>query len=301
MRLHAFLQTMYLPSRVEVSRGYAENLHICAKKFSAHLGRDAMLSDLTEQTICDYLSAYRKQWSARSTNNQRTSLVTFALAAWDYGLIPAPLRTRRIRKLKVHSEPPVAWTVDEMRQLLYTVMAAPGNVGDIPAGAWWKALVLTIYWTGCRVMAVLGAESRCYRPGHGITIVAQKNKRPQWYPLPRSCMACIDALAPMMREHVFPWPKYPKKIYEDFRKLVDASGLDAPKGRLNLFHKIRRTNISYCAAADPAIAQRQAGHADYRTTMSSYVDPTIAGFCSAADVLQDPLYESDTPRFRIYG
>lgn len=60
VRLSAFLTTVHLPSRIEVSKDYAANLAAVVKRFSALLGHDAMLVDLTEQSVVAYLSAYRR-------------------------------------------------------------------------------------------------------------------------------------------------------------------------------------------------------------------------------------------------
>jgi len=290
MLLSDFVNTLYLPSRVEVSEGYAEVLNICVRKFSAHLGRDAKLSDLTEQAICDYLSAYRKKWSARSTNNQRTTLVTFALAAWDYGLLPAAPRTRRIRKLKTNTDPPVAWTVEQVGQLFAHVGQLKGDVAGIRAGFWWGALFRTIYWSGCRIGAMLQAESSCYSRGEGVLIRNQKNKTPQWYTLPASCCEAIDATKPWNRKLIFPYKKCRHTIFVEARRIIETAGLPCPRSKgMGLFHRMRRTNISYCAAADPAIAQRQAGHSSYATTLKHYIDPRIARGRTAADVLPEPL------------
>lgn len=65
--------------------------------------------------------------------------------------------------------------------------------------------------------------------------------------------------------------------------------------------RMRRTT-PLCAAVDPAIAQRQAGHSDYRTTQRHYIDPRIARGRCAADILPDPANPSESkPRFRVVG
>jgi integrase len=92
-----------------------------------------------------------------------------------------------------------------------------------------------------------------------------------------------------------------RTVWDKFRQIVDTVGLPAPKSKRNLFHKLRRTTITYCAKIDPAIAQRTAGHRDYATTLRSYVDQTIVRIPSAADVLFDPLKTPRTVHLRIVG
>lgn len=295
--LTSFLEGIYLPSRIEVCKGYVEALQISVRKFSRWLGRDALLADLTEQAVCGHLANYRQKWTARATNNQRAHLITLWLAAFDYDLLPAPPRTRRIRKLKTNPDPPVAWNVQEVGQLLAHVEHCRGRVGGIPAQLWWGALFRVVYWTGSRIAALLAVETSCYRPGEGVLVRATKNKTPQWYPLPKSCCDAIDATEPRRRRLLFPYHKHPKTIFVDARRIIEAAGLDCPRGKgMGLFHRLRRTNISYCAAVDSTIAMKQAGHVSYETTARFYVDPRIARGRSAADILPEPLNAAVLPK-----
>jgi len=65
-----------------------------------------------------------------------------------------------------------------------------------------------------------------------------------------------------------------------------VSGIALSRRKFGLFHRLRRTTLSYCWSVDPAMAQRQAGHASAETTKQHYVDPRICaqGLC-AADIL----------------
>jgi integrase len=245
---------------------------------------------LSEQTLCGFLAAYKQQWSARSTNNRRSHLLVLWMAATDYDLLLVPPRLRRIRKLKTNADPPTAWTVEQVGHLFSMADHQQGKVCGVPSGLWWGALFRVIYWSGCRIRAMLEAESNCYRKGEGVLVRNQKNKTPQWYTLPASCCAAIDATHPERRRRLFPYREYSRAIFTDARRIIEAAGLDCPKGQgMGLFHRLRRTNISYCAAVDPAIAQRQAGHSSYATTLKHYVDPRIARGRTAADVLPEPI------------
>ena len=305
MLLTTLLRKEYLPSRIEICKGYSEALETTLRKYSAHLGYPATVSDFTEQNILAYLMAYRAEWSARSTNNQRANLITLWMAAFDAGLVDRMPVTRRIRKLKIGRDPPLAWKVDDIGDLLRYCETLSGEFCGIEAALWWRALFGTMYWTGCRIAAMMRTNADCYDRGSGVLVRLQKNKQSQWYPLPTACCDLLDATEPWNRQKLFPYPKYPKTIFVDARRIIEAAGLDCPKHKgLGLFHRVRRTTLSYCAAVDPAIAQRQAAHSSYATTLQSYVDPKIAGQRSAADVLPDPL--SDEPiykslTFRIYG
>ena len=292
MLLSAYVQTAYLPSRIEVSTQYAKKLASVVGKFSVYLGRQASLADLTELQVCGYLSSYRKLWSARSTNNQRQVLLTLWQDAWDSRnfcqLLAEPPRPKRIRRLPEEVDPPEAWTAEEIRQLICQASLVSGTVCGIAAGDWWASLLLTIYWTSCRIGSMLETPSSAFK-GNGLLVRKQKNHRPQWFPLPATCCQRIEQTGPVARRMIWPHPWHPRTVWTKMRQIVESAKLDCPRTGRQLFHRMRRTTLSLCAAVDPAIAQRQAGHADYNTTHRHYVDPRIARGLSAADILPDPL------------
>ena len=57
------------------------------------------------------------------------------------------------------------------------------------------------------------------------------------------------------RELIWPWPHCRRYLSTMTRHIVESAGLSADKRGMSLFHKIRRTCISYCAAVSPALAE----------------------------------------------
>jgi len=290
-----FLLTRYLPSRIEVSRGYAAKIQSVVRRFSEHLGHPATLMDLTEENVCSFLAAYRQKFSARTTNDQRQILLMIWYAAFDAGLVERP--PRKIRKLPEEHEPPNSWTLDECNRLFATAGTWPGHVGKTPAGPFWASLCLTVYWTACRIGSLLATPREAY-DGAGLTVCRMKNRRPQFFPLPPSCCAAIEAILDDEHRLIWEWPHCRRYFFTVFRRIVEAAGLPSPRESLNLFHRLRRTSLTLCASVDPAIAQRQAGHASYRTTFAHYIDPRACRGLTAADVLPEPMISR---QFRIVG
>lgn len=291
MLLTDFLESVYLPSRVELSREYTGLLRATVRRLGEFLGHPAALDDLTEESVAGYLAWYRGDWTAVSTNNQRTTVLTLWRSAYEFDLTDRAPRPRLIRALPEEVDPPEAWSLEECQRLFAACRNWPGSVCDIPAGAYWSSLALSVYWTACRIGALRFTPISAYAGGHGLLVRKQKNKRPQWYPLPPSCCEAVDAcLGTMPRPLIWPWAGDPKKLWREFRRIVEAAALPAPHTGRQLFHRLRRTCLSLCAAQDPAIAQRQAGHASYETTLRHYIDPRMAGGLTAADVLPDPIY-----------
>ena len=202
MLVAAFIRTIYVPARIQLAPQYEAKLYSVAGKFSAFLDRPARLADLTTRNVCDYLTGYRQKWSARATNNQRQAL----LSLWQdaagrpeflpmLAALPGP---RRIRRLPEEIDPPEAWTEAQVNRLMATAAGQPGRVGDVPAGDWWLSLLLSIYWTSCRIGSMLAVPSAAYGGG-GLLVRKQKNHRPQWFPLPASCRDVIDRTVPGAR------------------------------------------------------------------------------------------------------
>lgn len=106
MLLSTLMRDAYLPSRIELAFGYVEALEITIRKFSHFLGREATVADFSESTIAAFLMDYRKSWSARSTNNRRSHLITLWTAAFDAGHTDRMPLTRRLRKLKTNPDRP---------------------------------------------------------------------------------------------------------------------------------------------------------------------------------------------------
>jgi integrase len=286
--LMSFLTNVYLPSRIEVSKNYAAFLCTLVARLNAFIGHPVRVDELSEGDLCRFLMALRQSSSPRSVNNYRTALVTLWKAAYDQGVARLPPRLGLIRRLPVEYDPPEAWPGEECNRLFSAAAEWPGMVGEIPAGQWWLSLLLSIYWTACRIGALLGTPTAGYKDGR-LLVRRQKNLRSQLYSLPASCCAAIDATNPVDRELLWPWPHCRRHLFTEMRRIVAKAGIAQPGGGRQLFHRLRRTSLSLCAAIDPAIAMRQAGHSDYATTLRHYIDPRMASGRCAADVLPEPI------------
>lgn len=90
----------------------------------------------------------------------------------------------------------------------------------------------------------------------------------------------VDALAPIYdpgRELVWPWPYNRRTLWLRFRRqIVNPAGVRTPPGGRQLFHRLRRTSLSYMAKHDIRLAVEAAGHSDEKITRGHYIDPEIA-------------------------
>jgi len=290
--------TVYLSERPGLGRTYRDSLARAVNDFGAWVGRPPAIAEVDRALLGGWAAALLEAGKRPSTINTKVARVRrLLLAAWDDGILQLP--PRRVWRLRENPPAPEAWTLAECRRLLAYLGALPGRVGERPACEWWTALVLALYWTGCRIGALLAVDVADYSPGQGLTARQQKNGRQQWYRLPATCCEAIERILPESGP-VFAWPYHPRTLWVHFREFVERAGLPCPRTHGQLFHRLRRTNASYCAAEDPAIAQRQMDHASPETTRRHYVDPRIANQRSAADVLLDPMPPSP-PTLRVIG
>ena len=295
MLLADYLNLHYLPERPGLSQDYRALLAATVRKLCAWTGQPLRLEEVTRPVLSSWAVDLLQSQRPATINDKLRMVRSLLLAAYDDGLLDRP--PRRVRKLPENLPPPQAWSVDQVGRLVHHLDGLSGFVGEVPASVWWVSLVLVCYWTGCRIGALLRATVEDYQPNVGLTVRRQKNGRTQWYGLPASCCEWIDRVLPESGR-IWPWPYHRNTLWAMFRRHVESAGLPCPRTGRNLFHRLRRTNASYCAATDPAIAQRQLDHADYCTTRRSYVDPTIASQRTAADVLPDPVA---VPRLRVFG
>jgi len=286
----------YLVERPGLSRDYCRLLTATATKLCAWADRPLALADVDRAMLGRWATALLLADRPSTVNDKLRMVRTLLLAAYDDDLLEKP--PKRVRKLPEYLSPPQAWTIEECRRLFVALARAPGTVGDVPAADWWSSLCLTVYWTAVRIGALLRAETQDYWPGEGLTVTRQKNGRQQWYSLPPSCCEAVERVLPESGP-IWLWPYHKNTLWHHFRGYVEAARLPAPKAHCQLFYRLRRTNLSYCAAEDPAIAQRQADHASLETTRRHYLDPRIARQRSAADVLPDPTPQK--PRLRVIG
>jgi len=286
LSLSAYLERHYLPARIALSEEYTTQLRRLVRDFG-----DRILSDLTEQHIAEYLSIRAQSKSASTVNRDGRYLRMLWMCAYDEGLVERP--PRRIRRLPERVPTPTAWTSEEVGRLLLEAGTLDGYICCVPASLWWGSLFATTYWTGCRIGALRTARKADWdSPRSALLIRNQKNGHEQLYILPGSCAKRLDELAVFCKREdglLWPWPYAKQTLFTRARRIIEASGIRCPKSRLQLFHRLRRTNLSYCAKADPVVAQRQADHASYETTRRHYIDPTICGGRSAADVLPEPV------------
>ena len=298
--LSAFFAQTYRPQHLNLTDQAAANIARDLRKFDEWAGSPIGLNELSDELVIAFMRHRQMAGDSAATINGRRAKI---LAVWRFARAHVTILPGSIPRIKEPRRIPRAWTITQVEALLAYARQLPGNVGRVPKRHFWPALVEATYWTGCRPTALLSTKSGDFSPGERYLIVraaSEKTNRDRYYSLHPQCVAAIAAIWDPCLDLLFPWPFCPRYLWTCFRRIVEGAGLPSGKDGRQLFYRLRRTNLSYCAAADERIAQAQGGHADFATTRR-YLDPTIARSRSAADVLPVPRLPADTRQLTLPG
>ncbi len=276
------LAEQYLAGRF-VSKRYAQELRNIAKRLQHFSGNGHL-------PTCQEAIAWLQSLdvSPGSINSYRTKLLVLYHWLYQRGYLeqkPSIPRARPIKRM------PEAWTAEEVGKLLAVARNWPGNVGRHAAAKRWPARIHAVYWTGARIGSVMEATPADFDADKGVLVLRKtKNSRERGYRLHPVAVAAIREIYSPAADRLFVWPHCYTNLFKEFRRLVRQAGIRyTPGKRFQLFHRLRRTTITYCWIADPALAQRQADHSSAEITKNHYVDPLIAQQAqSAVDVLPVP-------------
>ena len=276
----------YAMTRLGLSDGYLAQIHTAIRAIEQWAGRPLRVQDLSDDLVLRFLSDYSKRVAASTVNGKRRMLLTIWTSAAQDGLTGPP---GRIPRMKEPYRLPEAWFVAEIEQLVSYARTLGGRVGQIPQRYWWPSLILATYYTGARITSLRSlATADCHLGDRYIVLRAASDKgnRDRYKPLADQAVAAIAAHYDPQRKLIWPWPHCRRHFWRFFRRrIVEPSGLTASRGGMDLFHRLRRSSISYAAAVDPSFGPRQAGHSDPRVTQRHYIDPRIAMPHNIADAL----------------
>lgn len=291
----------YAEYRIELRASTVEQLRVAVRLLGLYVGSGTYHEIDTSELSAEMLRGFARcgiEWgrSASTINSKRRSILTLWRFAFRIGeTTNKPPGADELPNLREPRRVPVAWSVAEIERLIVAARSTPGYVGRVPRRYWWPALILAIYDTAARVGAMLSVfTSDCDIRERRVLVRAEHTKT--WadavYALHDQTVAAIAAIYDPGRQQLFEWPHCRRHLYQECRRIVGLAGLSVNGNGCqpshNLFHRIRRTTLSYCAANSLELARQQAGHSDARVTTRSYIDPRIARGQSAVDVIPRP-------------
>ena len=235
-----------------------------------------------------WLGKRRGQVAAKTIQRERVTLLTIWRFAYEEDLVDE--FPKRIPKITLTRKIPKAWKLEEFEQILIAISKLRGEMREtgILRSVWWTSLVLSLYWTGARIGALLQVRTEDVSLDDRQLILradSAKTGEPQMLCLHQQAAEAIAKHYDLTRELVWPYPFHRRQIYEQLKAILKTAGL--PNDRYRMFHAFRKTCFSLAYAHGSAeIARAQRGH---RTDMSRhYLDPRVANQRQAADVLPVP-------------
>lgn len=272
MTLTAFLETVYVPLRL---RGRSPEsvrlLRHAVTQFSRWLGRPALLDDLEDLVVSQWLTAMAAKKSPNSVARERSGILALWNLAQGRGLVR--LRPTVAPEL-VPQSTPRAFTADELARLAEAAGWSSGWVGPIPAATFFRALIAVGLETGERINAILSTPRRCWqRPTLTVPARVRKGRRQERvYELSPEACDLMDAVSRHDGPTAFWWVASDTALRKRWRTITKRAGLG--EGRDVQFHALRRSTASHLAAAG-LDATAFLGHSSDRITRRSYLDPRV--------------------------
>lgn len=272
MTLEAFLVNVYVPLRL---RGRSPEsvrlLRHAITQFSRWLGRPAVLDDLDDLVVSQWLTAMAEKKSPNSVARERSGLLALWNLAQGRGLVK--LRPTVAPEL-VPQGTPRAFTTDELSRLADSARYSYGWVGPVPASTFFQALIAVGLETGERISAILNTPRHCWqRPTLMVPASIRKGGRQERvYELSPEACDLVDHVCRHTGPTVFWWVASGTALRKRWKTITRRAGLG--DGRDVQFHALRRSTASHLAAAG-LDATAYLGHSTDRITRRSYLDPRV--------------------------
>ena len=293
MSLSDFFETVYLPLRlIAASAHCAFQYRINIRRFSTWLGREAQVSDLSDESIARFVGSIIARGKSPATANKVLSQLR---ALWEF----AARRGLRsdypsIRKLQEYRRAPTAWSREQLATLFHALRSVRGRIGGVRASLWWLSLHGVLWDSGARIGALLAAEWSDIDWERGELLLRaehQKQKADQRFKLHPDTVAMLT----LMRQKsgpLFPWPTSRANLWDHYKRILRNAGL--PHDRRSKFHRMRRSVASWYEQAG-GNATRLLGHSSRKVT-EAYLDESITGRPQASELLFRPDPPTDRSR-----
>lgn len=242
---------------------------IAIKQLSEAIGRDATVSDLTDESLRK-LELLLKDRSA-ATINERTGRIK-ALWRW-YAKSGGVNVWPTLDRLPVNEPYRRAWTIEQVQQIIMATRLMIGHYDRVPASRWWNCFIRILWETGERSGAARAILFDWFTPrGLWIPAEARKGHKSAFYRLSEATFGSVEAIRTPIRDALFPWPLADATFYLHYGKLLRAAGL--PADRKSKAQRMRRTHLTYWAigGGDPT---SRAKHTSSSVTERYYLDETL--------------------------
>lgn len=318
--LRGFFETVYFPRRLAGrSQATVSDYRSCIatlerfwnRRLSEQMAesRPLDLGDLSDDLLAGAMAALVMGKRANGTANK---LLRSIRAIWSMAVKDGHLaRLTHCTPYPVVKREPVCWSLEEVGLILEAAAGLPGQVGEVPARYWWPALLLLAYNCGGRIDAIMATPSDATHldlEAGWILIPGdkQKQKSDQRFDLFPETVAALRLIEPQQYLTIFGAWIFDRRgrgwraLTRGLRRILKRAGL--PSTKRDLFHRFRRTTLTFVAAeSDEATAQQIGGHSAPSVTRG-YIDKRYLKVTSLRDILPVPkvhsgprLFDPDKP------
>jgi integrase len=251
----------------------------------AFLGREPMLSDLTDDILTCFSSWFIERGRSGHTANKCVGQVC---ALWRYcarkGLVA---KWPDVELEKTPLRDPMAWQKHELRRLGDSIAKEEGQFLGIQRAAWWRALHLLAWDTGERIGALMGLDWPNVDLDAGWVRfpaeIRKGGKRDKTFRLHAETLAALRTIK-RPDGNVLPWPYSSTYLYRLYDRILKRAGL--PTDRKSKFHRLRKSVASWLEF-DGGDATELLDHSSRKVT-KAYLDPRIVYVRHASEVLFRP-------------
>jgi integrase len=252
--------------------------------YRTFLGHEPTLDDLNQTSFNRWIDSMREAERPMATiKSRRNAILTLWRYATEEDMVPAP---RKVRKIKLTAKNPVAWSPEEVSQLINTALHGKYShrlifETQIPRGIYFGSMIATAWDTALRLGDLLrikpsdiqrleNGEGRLlwiqHKTGHAIRCRIS----PETMELIDQCIAHEPE-----RERVWPlWGSQRKgtwadKLYRFVRRLVKEAGISTGTMRY-----VRRGAVTEAENISPGLGTALAGNRSRSVTVANYIDQT---------------------------
>lgn len=242
------------------------------RHWSRHFGtRD--LSTIKPADLAAFSTAMLVDHAPATVNKTRRhlrALLRWAVDNCDLDSVPA------WKPLREPYRAPQAFLAEEFGRIVQVAGDWPGWIAGVEAGPWWRSLLLSIWYSGGRIGAVLQVVWDDVLPtGFYLRAAHQKQAADQLFIVGQDCREALSSVRLPKRVLVWPWPHRRETLYRQFRRICGLAKVPLDHGVGCAFHRIRKSTASYLSAAG-GDATAQLGHSCSSVTRR-YLDPRIVG------------------------
>jgi integrase len=274
--------------RPETLRQYAISVGL----FERWAGGPVLLTNLDAASVSEWIRDYAASGVAPNTvRSKRNHVCIMWRAAADDGLCELP--TRRVRPVRCPWKPPVAWTLEEVDQLLVACQRLQRwHPCGIRRSAWWDLAIRVAWDAGLRWEdQVRRLRLEQVRPDGTIAFGQSKTGS---VVVPRLSPETLAALAASLvghpRELVTPWTASHETFTAQFKRIVRLAGI-----RSGTWKWLRRSSATDCEIQKEGSATEQLGHRPgSQIARLSYIDPALVA-ASRSRVRPRPLHSPTMP------